>query len=409
MGSIAAGDLTLLRARQDSQKTIESLYFWGFPEMWRGLVNDLAIERGEQTVAYDTGVLQGDFAFADLTEGLMVWFGSSAGADDLGRRLLLSITGTAASGSMVVDWYDDIGLSDGDHITIIHFRPPWPKLSWFSTADGFYKSGPPASEGGAGIVYSDQNTDPPPLPVIGRCGVAEPNSLWWLCDTVDASDCVAAWQAIGAYTQAESYINLNRPGTDDLTEVGVPSWSAAAGWGFTGAALYLRANITLGSAYTVIIRTLKSLNFVNSVLCGSSKANANFNFSYNNTSPSTFTFDGHWGDGSLQMFTPAGATVDRVFALAGNTAYVDGLLVGDVSGTFSVAAPSIFPIGAGHNGVIVTSFYSGNVYACAVYNRVLTGAEVSYISTQMLDRRWLLRLVCQPTLGHLSLQVGMQA
>lgn len=201
MGSISAGDLLLLRARQDIQKTIEKLYVWGFPEMWRGLVNDLTIERGDQTVAYDTGVLQGDFAFADITEGLMVWFGTSAGSDDLGRRMLLSITGTASSGSMVIDWYDDMELSDGDHITIIHFRPPWPKLSWFSTADGFYKSGPPAGEGGAGINYSDQNEDPPPLVVMGRCAVSDDGSAI----AVDASDSQAVATGATISTYAWTY------------------------------------------------------------------------------------------------------------------------------------------------------------------------------------------------------------
>ena len=201
MAAISAGDLILLRNRQDNQKTIEKLYIWGFPQMWAGLVDDLTIARGDQTIAYDTGVLQGDFAFADITEGLMIWFGTSAGADDLGRRMLLSITGTAASGSMIVDWYDDMALSDGDHITIIHFRPPWPKFSWFSTADGFYKSGPPASENGAGIDYSDQNEDPPPLVIMGRCAVSDDASAI----AVDASDSQAVATGATISTFAWTY------------------------------------------------------------------------------------------------------------------------------------------------------------------------------------------------------------
>jgi hypothetical protein len=169
--------------------------------MWTGRVNDGSIARGDQTIAYDGGALVGDFAFADMTKGLMVWFGTSAGSDDLGRQLLLSITGTAASGSMVIGWYDDMELSDDDYITVIHFHPPWPKLSWFSTADGFYKSGPPASEGGAGIAYSDQNEDPPPLVVIGRCAVSEDGSAI----AVDASDSQAVATGASISTYAWTY------------------------------------------------------------------------------------------------------------------------------------------------------------------------------------------------------------
>ena len=165
--------------------------------MWTGRVNDASIARGAQTIAYDGGSMQGNFAFADLTEGLMVWFGSSAGADDLGRRLLLSITGTATSGSMIIDWNDDLELADNSYISLIHFRPPWPKFSWFSTANGFYKSGPPSGSGGAGVDYSDQNEDPPPHVVMGRCAVSIDGSAI----TVDASDSqpVATGATISTY------------------------------------------------------------------------------------------------------------------------------------------------------------------------------------------------------------------
>ncbi|MCP4083175.1 MAG: LamG domain-containing protein [Planctomycetaceae bacterium] len=385
MSAISAGDLLLLRDRQDTQKTIEKLYVWGFPPMWTGRVNDGSIARGDQTIAYDGGAVQGDFAYADLTEGLMVWFGSSAGADDLGRRILLSITGTAASGSMVVDWYDDMELSDDDYITIVHFRPPWPKLSWFSTADGFYKSGPPASEDGAGIVYSDQNTDPPPHVVMGRCGVVE--EAWWLTSTVSSSDCVAAWQAIGALTQAESYINLNQPGTYDLSTATAPTWAAATGWAFNGTTQYLSTALTLGSDYTVIVRTLPSA-LDKAMVLGSNKTNAYFNVYLFEELPGLGFHYWRWYWGNTYAQWPAtiirpADVAEHTFALSENNAYVDGSFWATVAGTFSVAAPSTFPIGCAHDGAALNDFYPGAVRACAVYNRALTATEIRELTTSI--------------------------
>jgi hypothetical protein len=387
MGSISAGDLTLLRARQDTQKTIERLYIWGFPQMWKGRVNNLSIARGDQTVAYDTGALQGDFAFADLTEGLMVWFGTSEGSDDLGRRMLLSITGTAASGSMIVDWYDDIELSDDDYITIVHLRPPWPKLSWFSSANGFYKSGPPASAGGAGIDYSDQNTDPPPHVVIGRPAVAPVtgNDLWWLDETVGVSDVSAAWQAIGAGSQAESYINLNKPGTNDLAVGVAPSWAAATGWTFNGATQYLSTSLTLLSTYTIIARITLVSTASDRVIFGSNKTNANFNATVDHQSGFLFDLDANWGNGNLTAISNVAAlsSLDQVIAIASNRVYINGSFVGAISGAFSVGAPATFPIGAGHDGATINAFYNGSVTALAIYNRQLTDSEVLTISQKV--------------------------
>jgi hypothetical protein len=112
--------------------------------------------------------MQGAFVFANLVADLLLFVGSSAGADDKGRRRILSITGTAAAPTFIVDWNDDVDWSDGDHLTVVHFYPPWPRYSWFTaTGPDFRKDGPPASAGGAGVDYTDQNEEPPPLVIMG--------------------------------------------------------------------------------------------------------------------------------------------------------------------------------------------------------------------------------------------------
>ncbi|KKL71208.1 hypothetical protein LCGC14_2097260, partial [marine sediment metagenome] len=86
MGSISAGDLVLLRNRQDAQYSIERLYGYGFPVIWKGRVNDGSIARGDQTVAYDTGALEAGFVFANIVTDMLVFVGSAEGLDDKGRR-----------------------------------------------------------------------------------------------------------------------------------------------------------------------------------------------------------------------------------------------------------------------------------------------------------------------------------
>jgi hypothetical protein len=112
--------------------------------------------------------MQGTFVFANLVADLLLFVGTSAGADDKGRRRILSVSGTAAAPTFVVDWNDDTDWSDGDHLTVVHFFPPMPRYSWFTaTGPDFRKDGPPSSEGGAGVDYTDQNEEPPPLVVMG--------------------------------------------------------------------------------------------------------------------------------------------------------------------------------------------------------------------------------------------------
>ena len=168
MGSISAGDLVLLRDRQDAQYSIERLYGYGFPVIWKGRVNDGSIARGDQTVAYDTGALEAGFVFANIVTDMLVFVGSAEGLDDKGRRRILSISGAEASGTFIFDWNDDVDWANNDFLTVVHFFPPWPRYPWFTiTGPVFLKDGPSAALGGAGVVYTDQNEEPPPLVLMG--------------------------------------------------------------------------------------------------------------------------------------------------------------------------------------------------------------------------------------------------
>lgn len=77
---------------------------------------------------------------------------------------------------------------------------------------------------------------PPTPPVSGD---------WWLAGGVNASDCLAAYQSIGADSYVASKVNLANPGTYDIADgASYPTWNAATGWTFDGISTYLDTNIT---------------------------------------------------------------------------------------------------------------------------------------------------------------------
>lgn len=159
--------------------------------MWSGRVNNASIARGDQTIAYDTGVMAAGFSYSDLELGLMLFVGSAAGLDDKGRRRILGISGTAATGSIIVDWSDDVDWANNDYLTIVHFYPIWPRYYWFEAATStFAKDGPPSSEGGAGLLYTGNTATPPPHILMGRHYAGELPAGGSLAIQMDASNSV---------------------------------------------------------------------------------------------------------------------------------------------------------------------------------------------------------------------------
>jgi hypothetical protein len=78
---------------------------------------------------------------------------------------------------------------------------------------------------------------------------------WYLAGGIPAANCVAAYAAIGAGSQALSYVNLANPGTYDLTApVAAPTWDAGTGWKFNGTTQYLATGITPAAGWSWMVR-----------------------------------------------------------------------------------------------------------------------------------------------------------
>lgn len=68
---------------------------------------------------------------------------------------------------------------------------------------------------------------------------------WYLTGGIAAANCIGAYQAKGAASQAASYVNLVTPGTYDLTEGSAPGgWDTSYGWNFTTHTQWLDTHIT---------------------------------------------------------------------------------------------------------------------------------------------------------------------
>lgn len=221
MGSLIAGDLALLRQPIDLQKSVERLYLFGTPSIWTGRVNEVPA-RGDRSITYDGGAMAAGFVFADLTSygaGLEVWFGSAAGLKDRGVRRLRSFGAAAASGTMTIDWHDEMSLSNDDYITIKHFYPPWPKFSWFTaTGPAFRKDGP---DGTLYAASGDANDTPAPHVLMGRNYANEMPAAGSIAIQCDATNSVDVAGGGGGVTYAWA-LTPSSGGTFNNAAIGAP-------------------------------------------------------------------------------------------------------------------------------------------------------------------------------------------
>lgn len=68
-------------------------------------------------------------------------------------------------------------------------------------------------------------------PTFQPSSQAAVDTNWWLAGGIAAANCIAAYQPKGAASYAASLVNLNNPGTRNLTNTGTdPSWDSTNGW-----------------------------------------------------------------------------------------------------------------------------------------------------------------------------------
>ena len=213
------------------------------------------------------------------------------------------------------------------------------------------------------------------------------SSNWW--EAGGATGCVAAYAAKGAASYTASKINLANPGTYDLVEVGTGtdvSWSAARGWyAWTGKVFDTGIFPGMGT-WTAICSVANCTNpppeFV--VMFGATGVvNGGRQYLY-------VALQTHYVGAGPRYCAPNATTVlespvssSAVYAIAGQTAYKNGVFATALVGTPTTASISL-KIGAYQelNGHYYYRFYA-DIYALSVYNTTLSAAQVAAVSAAM--------------------------
>ena len=224
----------------------------------------------------------------------------------------------------------------------------------------------PGSSGGAGGIVQ-----------VGAEG-------WWdINGTIDC--CVGAWQSVGVPCYAASLINLENPGTYDLTEGVAPGWTPATGWQFrTVSGTYLRTGVIPDRNSTNIVRfnnfTLHTPNSIFGAYGATSETQVDL---WANDMGAGMCW---WYGGDEGNFPPI---VDwGVFGMAGPQPYRNGLADGvSAPGTGWTEACTGLYLGAVNNND-TGPIWNGDVdiQAFATYSCTLTPVQMLLI---MMAMAWL--------------------
>jgi hypothetical protein len=202
---------------------------------------------------------------------------------------------------------------------------------------------------------------------------------WYLAAGVTP---IAAYQAIGASSYAESLVNLANPGTYNLTEegAGAITWAAATGWKGDGTNYFNTGISPANQNYTYLIRftgyntdnhTKYTFGFYNSV--GGLSTARFLNYPYDN-------FVRYNNAGTLQA---APSITNGVICIAGSKAYRNGVVETGTMTNWTVATTYPIFILASNNEGTASGVYVGGVQAFVIFNSVLTPTQVATLSTKM--------------------------
>lgn len=188
--------------------------------------------------------------------------------------------------------------------------------------------------------------------------------------------CVAAYDAVGAASLADSYTNEANPGTYTAAPGVAPTWAYGTGWTFNGSTQYLTTGVAPGAAYSVIVRFSGApVSGNNRYILGS--------FDTANTIIQILALDGgsaKWVHGNTgASSTPA---TSGVYAVTPTDAYKDGVDIGNVGGWSGTSDKPIF-LGCRNADGTPGSFTALSIQAVAIYSATLTLADVVAITAAM--------------------------
>lgn len=189
--------------------------------------------------------------------------------------------------------------------------------------------------------------------------------------------CVAAYDAIGAASLADSYVNEANPGTYDAAPGTAPTWAYGTGWTFNGTTQYLNTGgLLIGSGYSMLVRFSGMTGNGNIAGCQDPANNRRFWIQPNRASNQRGY--GYGTSGTLLVGTGATSGVIGY----SSRAYYNGTLEG-ATDTTSANVGIQFAIGAMRSGAGLALYAAASIQAVAIYSGLLTGDDVSALTTAM--------------------------
>jgi len=193
---------------------------------------------------------------------------------------------------------------------------------------------------------------------------------WW---TVAGKTCVAAYDAIGAASLADSYTDESGSG-NDAAPGSAPAWGSGVGWTFSDSE-YLTTGVTAADGYSAIVRFSGAVGggSAGPVFGGTTTGTSRFSIYPYQATNKVFYGQG----GSLEVAPNLAA---GVLAIAGQKGYRDGSADAGTIGAWSGGGTAVF-IGARNIGGGPSGKFTGVIQAFAMYSGTLSGAEVAALTT----------------------------
>jgi hypothetical protein len=233
---------------------------------------------------------------------------------------------------------------------------------------------------------------------------------WWLRGTVEPSECLCAFQPIGALNISQSLFNINSRGTNDAAIGTTPTFASATGWTFDGATTYLTVgsgaiasavplsmialfnsdDITTAYALMSIDREASAHNSFKILAAGATSNDPVTAVSTQAATARTATTG--TGYVASTWYVGAGvfstASLRTAFIYSKNsraTAYTHFGNKGSDTNSNTPASVDLTHIGATHDSSSLANFFLGKIGACAFYKVALTEKQVLEIALGMLE------------------------
>jgi hypothetical protein len=198
---------------------------------------------------------------------------------------------------------------------------------------------------------------------------------WW--EAGGATGIIAAYQPKGAADIAASYINLANPGTYNAATGVEPTFDTATGWTFNGSDDFLTTSVIPDDIdWTLIVQFANHTAAANKIVSGVYDA-ATQNLIIQDTGTGIMAYQG--GNNTAN----AGAMTAGNYAVAGKTAYRDGVAEANLIAAGGTAPTRAVYIGGLNQSGALSQQWAGEVIAVAIYNNTLSAGQVAAVATAM--------------------------